>query len=486
MWCDRCQSESPTEAIASSGGLRCRRCGSIVHDAQKSGDAIRQARAILERWQSSDILDRIRTTEEIPPLVWSSGSERRVTELPVPQPIVPQAPPRDAADQAELKASVPDSQNTIPPAEELKSPPDIASDPPDARITDTPLTDLSEDSSPASDVPASSQLESVHPPDAESGDAAGPEVTHAAPPESPPRFVPFFGVTQVMAAPAVQIAGVAAPQQTESPNSAVPTATAIRNTPPTAERQPVRRPPSKRRYGKPVSESATPEGSPPVNQKTRIDQPAGKKPENTVAQAADALAASLAATPSAVSNSASSGTGRRIRFDAPATMEQLSDADKDRARTHGRPKRRYIDEPHGTNPSGPHFQISAPKRSNLTSITGQFLAYLGVLGLTIGTAIVIYGHFGGYSDYTPTGWLVTTVAQMLLFLGVINLVSGGIEQTNDDVSRRINSLGEQLMRIEQVTEEVLRGPKLPPRLYADPDAADADAEAVQRDTIPSR
>ena len=102
-------------------------------------------------------------------------------------------------------------------------------------------------------------------------------------------------------------------------------------------------------------------------------------------------------------------------------------------------------------------------------MTGQFLAYLGVLGLTIGTAMVIYGHFGGIAEYTPTGWLVTTVAQMLLFLGVINLVSGGIEQNNDDVSRRINHLGEQLLRIEQVTEEVLRGPKISPKRYMNPD-----------------
>lgn len=114
-------------------------------------------------------------------------------------------------------------------------------------------------------------------------------------------------------------------------------------------------------------------------------------------------------------------------------------------------------------------------------MTGQFLAYIGVLGLTVGTAMVIYGHFGGYSQYTPTGWLVTTVAQMLLFLGVINLVSGGIEQTNDDVSARINYLGEQLMRIEQVTEEALRGPRIPAHRYANPDAS---AEESERQTVP--
>ena len=94
--------------------------------------------------------------------------------------------------------------------------------------------------------------------------------------------------------------------------------------------------------------------------------------------------------------------------------------------------------------------------------------------------MVIYGHFGGYSEYTPTGWLVTTVAQMLLFLGVINLVSGGIEQNNEDVSRRINTIGEQLLRIEQVTSEVARGPKIPARRYAE------DGEEVEessRETV---
>ena len=45
-------------------------------------------------------------------------------------------------------------------------------------------------------------------------------------------------------------------------------------------------------------------------------------------------------------------------------------------------------------------------------------------------------------------------------------VSGGIEQNNEDVSRRINVLGEQLMRIEQVTQSAVRGPKIPVERYA--------------------
>ena len=91
---------------------------------------------------------------------------------------------------------------------------------------------------------------------------------------------------------------------------------------------------------------------------------------------------------------------------------------------------------------------------------GQGLAYIGVIALLIGTSLVILGHFGGESDYTPTGWLVTTVAQMLLFLGIINLVSGGMEQQNDEVARRIHSLSEHLIRIEQTTAEAVMAARL--------------------------
>jgi len=38
---------------------------------------------------------------------------------------------------------------------------------------------------------------------------------------------------------------------------------------------------------------------------------------------------------------------------------------------------------------------------------------------------------------------------MLLFLGVVTLVSGGMEQTTDEVARRIDQLGEKILHIEQ-------------------------------------
>ena len=119
----------------------------------------------------------------------------------------------------------------------------------------------------------------------------------------------------------------------------------------------------------------------------------------------------------------------------------------------------------------PHFDVqqaiatnlaSARKSSNWQSSLGQFLAYLGVLGLTIGTVMVLVSYFGGTANYAPTGWLITTAGQMLLFLGVITLVSGGMEQTTEEVAQRIDRLGERLLRIEQATRDhALRRPNFP-------------------------
>ena len=254
--------------------------------------------------------------------------------------------------------------------------------------------------------------------------------------------------------------------------------------PPTADttkknqRAALRRAPLHRRFQseRPVSDSSA--GSDTVTRKLRLDQTGANAEASQVKEPVTSLPSSTAPETKIVSNSPK--PGRRFRVDSAESLDSVTGTDGRRARTRGLPKRRYIDEAHESQLRGPHFEVSTPRRTNLTSMTGQFLAYLGVLGLTVGTAMVIYGHFGGYSEYTPTGWLVTTVAQMLLFLGVINLVSGGIEQNNEDVSRRINTIGEQLLRMEQVTSNAMKGPKLPAHLYAD----DAEAqETTTRETV---
>lgn len=250
------------------------------------------------------------------------------------------------------------------------------------------------------------------------------------------------------------------------------------------QRSAIRRPPLHRRFQleRPVSESSA--GSEAVTRKLRLDQTGGNAATPEEKEPVTSLPSSVAPETKIVSNSPM--PGKRFRIDKAESIDDVTDTAGQRSRTHGLPRQRYIDEAHESQLRGPHFEVSAPKRSNLTSMTGQFLAYLGVLGLTVGTAMVIYGHFGGYSEITPTGWLVTTVAQMLLFLGVINLVSGGIEQNNEDVSRRINTLGEQLLRIEQVTSEVMRGPKIPANMYSEDRDEDEVMESERETAVVKR
>ena len=118
-------------------------------------------------------------------------------------------------------------------------------------------------------------------------------------------------------------------------------------------------------------------------------------------------------------------------------------------------------------------QNNQPRNTNWVALAGQFLAYGGVLALTVGASLVLWSYFGGPPNYAPTGWLVTTVGQMLLFLGIVTLVSGGIEQTTEEVTRQIDTLGERIIRIEQASiGHGLRGPTLPSDTF-DGDRADA-------------
>lgn len=67
--------------------------------------------------------------------------------------------------------------------------------------------------------------------------------------------------------------------------------------------------------------------------------------------------------------------------------------------------------------------------------------------------MVLSGYFGGPTNYAPTGWLVAAVGQMLLFLGVVTLVSGGMEQTVDAVAWRVDELADQLDRLERLIKD---------------------------------
>jgi hypothetical protein len=124
---------------------------------------------------------------------------------------------------------------------------------------------------------------------------------------------------------------------------------------------------------------------------------------------------------------------------------------------------RRLDPPHEAS-GRPHFDLQtflsqdARKPGRSESIWGQVLAYLGVGLITVGTTLVLWGWFGKSPQYAPTGWLICTIGQMLLFLGVTTLISGGLQQSSHEVTRRVEYLGDRIIRFEHSTEELLRGP----------------------------
>ncbi|MFG0335693.1 MAG: hypothetical protein ACF8TS_20225 [Maioricimonas sp. JB049] len=130
----------------------------------------------------------------------------------------------------------------------------------------------------------------------------------------------------------------------------------------------------------------------------------------------------------------------------------------------------------------PHFKVQRPARAaadepgRSEAFWGQLLAYGGVAVLTIGTCLVLLGYFGGQPSYAPTGWLITTAGQMLLFLGVVTLVSGGMQQTAHEVAQRVEYLDGRMLRIEDSTQEMLRGPQFNRHRDRRTGAADEDAD----------
>ena len=93
--------------------------------------------------------------------------------------------------------------------------------------------------------------------------------------------------------------------------------------------------------------------------------------------------------------------------------------------------------------------------------------------------MVVWSYYGGPATYAPTGWLIATAGQMLLFFGVVTLVSGGLEQTTDQVNKRIEQLGDHIIRIEQAARE-MNDRRVPPAHFgSDRDAMYASREATQ-------
>ncbi len=150
---------------------------------------------------------------------------------------------------------------------------------------------------------------------------------------------------------------------------------------------------------------------------------------------------------------------------------------------------RRLHPAHGMPTAPPHFDVQPAagdrktRKRNVASLIGQLLAYAGVGVLTIGTSLVLWSYFGGPASYMPTGWLITTAGQMLLFLGVVTLVSGGMEQTGEDVARRIETIGDRILRIEQASRNhALKGPSIPAERFVDGAPSRDERTVVEQQT----
>ncbi len=555
MWCFQCKSDVPTELDSVTSGLHCKKCDTELIRADSlpptsSGDrAIRDAREILRKWSSSDLLDQIAAMPDMPEPLFAAetvssaaGTKEPAAARRTLDPFVGDLPNVSEREANSASTSAAHSDSAHPasqPPVTLLMKSDRSDIPSEQAGTDTsaesraPGNDSDDTGGAAGETPAIEAADDLEPVADEVSVTPQPaseiEIHAAAPATSPLNLADAQtqqGQTQQGQNSKVEIeqSGTAQARPADTaiaesetvwvplsiPDPVIGTATLVaatdagRSEPAVNEalassadnrrrhidRRPLfrqhvsrnepHRPERQRRPAVDDANSATAptEGNSNVKNHLRVDRPtatpnetADSRPQSqSQSQSQPSDQTEDSSLPQGIQGQPRQATRRR-RIDSPQPVASLSETSSGRRRTGGLPRQRYIDDAHQSQGiRGPHFQVAAPKRSNFTSLTGQFLAYMGVLGLTVGTAMVIYGHFGGYSDYTPTGWLVTTVAQMLLFLGVINLVSGGIEQNNDDVSQRINVLGEQLMRMQEVNEQLLRGPKISARRYADPEA----------------
>lgn len=190
-----------------------------------------------------------------------------------------------------------------------------------------------------------------------------------------------------------------------------------------------------------------------------------------------------------------SRAGSESKRVASRRVSQLPPTPQSRKSQLGVPMTQRTHEPHEYLAPPPHFSsepisaeepLASNSSSKLQAFWGQMLAYAGVLALTVGAAFVLMGYFGGpqWQSYTPTGWLITTTGQMLLLLGVVTLVSGGMEQTAEEVARRIDKLGNRLIRIEWASQNhTLKGPSIPAEQFQPGSAASTEPQSAPANTV---
>jgi len=93
-----------------------------------------------------------------------------------------------------------------------------------------------------------------------------------------------------------------------------------------------------------------------------------------------------------------------------------------------------------------------PLPLSITARVGQGVAYFGVAVLSVGAGLVLLDYFGNQTGLAPYGWLATLAGQLLMFLGVVTLISAGLEQSGAETARQLTSLSDQLLRLEHAVQ----------------------------------
>lgn len=126
--------------------------------------------------------------------------------------------------------------------------------------------------------------------------------------------------------------------------------------------------------------------------------------------------------------------------------------------------------PVATKPGSPGARTDLPRQpsgrirfnrgawlSRLTSLPkiGFALAYGGVAVVGLGAFFVLISF--AFGDSPASGWVMAVLGHLLVLLGVVTLVTHGLEQSAADTAERLERLGERLHRIEQA-QKALAGP----------------------------
>ncbi len=434
MWCGKCQADVAAEVSPDNQRVFCTVCGALLtmidtpparpSTERPASDKTKDARDLLQRWSSGKVLDPFGPPiKHIEPVELPTIAAQPAA---VPEAMVKNASESVGANPA-VSNSVVDAMSATTTSTTAKH--EVASAVSESLATDSLVSGAAEVVTPAVRT------------------APSPFVVAAMNSSASPVLTPAFA--------SLPLSGLA------------PVANPLTAAPP-SERPVAPIPPSP--FSLPAKSAAPmsfPPALPPTVQppaaKIRID--AAHDQTGFLGSAAVNSTASNFATPSASSS----------------TSESLRDASGPFA-VKSAPAQPRLETRRATSwmPTwDPAFWRTEPSASgNWTSAAGQLLAYAGVLGLTIGACMVVWSYYGGPATYAPTGWLIATAGQMLLFFGVVTLVSGGLEQTTEQVNKRIEQLGDHIIRIEQAARE-MNARSIPSAHFAhDRDEAYAAREAL--------